>query len=73
MQFFLHEFYDIFAEARTAVSAFVGADPEGVVFGVNTTTLVGGVLRSISLKPGDEILIPRPWIWGLSERGAVRM
>ncbi len=58
MQFFLHEFYDIFAEARTAVSAFVGADPEGVVFGVNTTTLVGGVLRSISLKPGDEILIP---------------
>ena len=57
MQFFLHEFYAIFAEARAAVSAFVGADPEGVVFGVNTTTVVGGVLRSISFKPGDEILI----------------
>jgi isopenicillin-N epimerase len=57
MEFFLHEFYDIFAEARAAVSSFVGAQQAGLVFGVNTTALVGAVLGSLSLKPGDEIVV----------------
>jgi isopenicillin-N epimerase len=43
-------------EARVEVARFVGADPEGVVVVPNVTTAVSTVIRSIRLRPGDELL-----------------
>jgi isopenicillin-N epimerase len=42
--------------AREAVAAFLGADPEGLVFVPNATTGVSTVLRSLRFEPGDELL-----------------
>lgn len=43
--------------ARDALSAFLGAEPEDLVFVPNATAGVNAVLRSLSLTPGDELLI----------------
>jgi len=42
--------------ARLAVSRFLNADPEGTVVVPNATTGVSTVLRSMRLRPGDELL-----------------
>lgn len=42
--------------ARRDVAAFLGADPEGLVFVPNATTGVSAVLRSLRFEPGDELL-----------------
>src|SRR6185295_14612446 len=44
------------AEAREALGAFVGADPDGLAFVPNATSAVNAALRSWDLKPGDEVL-----------------
>jgi isopenicillin-N epimerase len=44
------------AEARAALGAFVGAEPDGLAFVPNATTAVNAALRSWDLKPGDEVL-----------------
>jgi len=41
---------------REEVAAFLGADPEGLVFVPNATTGVATVLGSIRFQPGDELL-----------------
>ncbi|HZY09197.1 MAG TPA: aminotransferase class V-fold PLP-dependent enzyme, partial [Ilumatobacteraceae bacterium] len=43
---------------RAAVGQFLGADPDGVVFGPNMTSLTFAVSRAISetLRPGDRIV-----------------
>jgi isopenicillin-N epimerase len=43
--------------ARGALAAFVGAEPEDLVFVPNATAGVNAVLRSLSFEPADEILI----------------
>jgi isopenicillin-N epimerase len=42
--------------ARREVAAFLGTDPEGLVFGQNATAGVSAVLRSLAFEPGDELL-----------------
>ncbi len=44
--------------AAERVAAFLGATGEGLVFVDNASSGVNAVLRSVELRPGDEILIP---------------
>lgn len=43
--------------ARSALAAFVGADPADLVFVPNATAGVNAVLRSLRLEPGEELLV----------------
>lgn len=68
----------VLAEARAAMSDFLGCDKDEVVFGPNMTTLTFAMSRAIGrdLGPGDEILLTHldhdanvsPWR-ALEERG----
>jgi isopenicillin-N epimerase len=44
-------------EARAAVAAFVGADPDDLAFCPNATTAVNAVVRSLAFARGDELLV----------------
>jgi cysteine desulfurase family protein (TIGR01976 family) len=67
-------------DARASVGALLGADPEGVVFGPNMTTLTFAFTRAVgrTLGPGDEIVGTRldhdanitPWRLAADDRGA---
>lgn len=66
--------------ARGAVGRLLGADPGGIVFGANMTTLTFALTRSIgrTLQPGDEVLGTRldhdanvtPWRLAACDAGA---
>jgi isopenicillin-N epimerase len=56
IQILYREFETRRDQARADISHFVGADPEGVVVVPNVTTAVSTVIRSLRLRPGDEIL-----------------
>ncbi|HEX8026596.1 MAG TPA: aminotransferase class V-fold PLP-dependent enzyme [Candidatus Limnocylindrales bacterium] len=56
IQILYREFEDRRDAARIEVARFHGADPEGVVLVPNATTGVSTVLRSLRLRPGDELL-----------------
>lgn len=43
--------------SREALGAFVGADPDDLAFVSNATSAVNAVLRSLDLRPGDELLV----------------
>ena len=57
VQFFLRDLYDLIEEARIPVAGFLDADPADLAFVRNATEGVNGILRSLSFKPGDEILV----------------
>lgn len=56
VRFFARELEGLTDEARRELGAFLGADPQDLVFVPNATTGVNAVLRSLSFKPGDELL-----------------
>ncbi len=69
----------IMAEAHAAVAAFLGARPDEIVFGFNSTSLIFHFSRMVARdwQPGDEIVLTRmdhdgnvgPWLIAAEERG----
>ncbi len=78
VEFLDRRFDALLAEARTALGAFVSADPSDLVFVPNATTAMNTVARSLALAPGDEVLstdheygaVDRMWRLVCAERGA---
>ncbi|MFM7428256.1 MAG: aminotransferase class V-fold PLP-dependent enzyme [Elainella sp.] len=56
VRFFTLELEPLLDRARSALAEFVGAIPDSLAFVPNATTGVNTVLRSLSFKPGDELL-----------------
>lgn len=57
VRFLLRELPDRLAAARQDLGAFVGADADDLAFVTNATSGVNAVLRSLSLAPGDDLLV----------------
>ena len=56
VQFLWRRYEERLEPSRRAVADFVGARPRDLVFVTNATTGVNAVLRSLKLRPGEEIL-----------------
>lgn len=56
VQFLWRRYEERLELSRRQVAKFVGARPQDLVFVTNATTGVNAVVRSLKLKPGDEIL-----------------
>ncbi|HEX6755476.1 MAG TPA: aminotransferase class V-fold PLP-dependent enzyme [Mycobacteriales bacterium] len=54
---FFRDVEDQLDQARLRVAAFLGSDPDGVVFVPNATTGISTVLASVPLSPEDELLV----------------
>jgi cysteine desulfurase family protein (TIGR01976 family) len=75
-----HDSDRIMVEAHAAAAAFLGAQPDEIVFGLNSTSLIFHFSRMVARdwRPGDEIVLTRmdhdgnvgPWIIAAEERGA---
>src|SRR2546428_8109894 len=57
VRFFVRDLEPLLDDARSALAAFLGADPAGLVLVPNATTAVNAVLRSLALAPGDQLLV----------------
>lgn len=57
VRFFVRELEGLLDDVRRELGAFVGADPQDLVFVPNATTGVNTVLRSFSFRMGDELLV----------------
>ena len=66
------------AEARASLAAYLGADPDDIVYVSNATTGLNIVARSLRLSPGDEVLttnheygaLDRTWTFLCEKQGA---
>jgi isopenicillin-N epimerase len=56
VQFLWRRYEERLDPSRRQIAAFVGCRPQNLVFVTNATTGVNAVIRSLRLKPGDEIL-----------------
>ncbi len=56
VQFFVRDYERLMTDARRGLAEFVGTDPEDLVFLNNATTAINGVLRSLAVGRGDELL-----------------
>lgn len=56
VDFLVRQLPGLLAAARERAARFVGARPQDLVFVPNATAGVGAVLRSLALRPGDELL-----------------
>src|SRR5262245_64152517 len=54
--FFTRRFEDAVWEARTTLAGFVGAAPADLVFAPNATSALNAVIRSLRIRPEEEIL-----------------
>ncbi len=57
LQFLVRELETHLDAARASLAEFVGAEPDNLVFVPNATHGLNTVLRSLDLKPGDELLV----------------
>jgi len=57
VRFLFREYEALWDQARKELAAFVACDASDLVFVPNATTGVNTVLRSLALKPGDELLV----------------
>jgi isopenicillin-N epimerase len=55
-KFFEEDYEPLLDAARARLAEFIGADADDLAFVQNATTGVNTVLRSLDLKPGDELL-----------------
>jgi isopenicillin-N epimerase len=56
VQFLARDLPALLADARAALGAFIGADPDDLAFVTNATGAVNAVVRSLRFEPGDELL-----------------
>ena len=56
VEFLARRLDDLLAEARAALGAYVGADPDDLVFVPNATAGVNVAAWALDLQPGDEVL-----------------
>jgi isopenicillin-N epimerase len=56
VEFLVRKLQPLLDHSRDALAELIGADPADVVFVHNATAGVNAVLRSLRLRPGDEIL-----------------
>jgi len=57
LRFLFREYEALWDQARKELAAFVACDADDLVFVPNATTGVNTVLRSLALRPGDELLV----------------
>jgi isopenicillin-N epimerase len=56
VQFFVRDLEKMLDEARESLAQFLGGDPAGLAWVANVTTGVNAVIRSLDVRPGDELL-----------------
>lgn len=56
LRFIVEDIEELLDRARRELGGFLGADEQGLVFVTNATEGVNAVVRSLDLKPGDELL-----------------
>jgi isopenicillin-N epimerase len=79
VEFLGRRFEDLMRAAREPLAQYVNCDPDDLVYVPNATTGLNIVARSLSLKPGDEILgtdreygaLDRTWKFLSQKSGAV--